>query len=168
MAGVAKKTDPKLWDKVKAQVTAGDKGGKPGQWSARKAQMATQAYKKAGGGYAGGKAGDNHLTQWTEEEWGTKSGQESGKTGERYLPKRARETLSDGQYQRTTAKKRADTAKGKQFSAQPEDVARKTAQARAGGATRAALLARAAERGIAGRSRMKKAELEQALAGRAR
>jgi hypothetical protein len=36
----AKRTDPDLWDKVKAEVTAGDKGGDPGEWSARKAQMA--------------------------------------------------------------------------------------------------------------------------------
>ena len=30
---------------------AGSKGGRPGQWSARKAQMLAKAYKKAGGGY---------------------------------------------------------------------------------------------------------------------
>jgi len=33
------------------RIKAGDKGGKPGQWSARKAQMLASAYKKAGGGY---------------------------------------------------------------------------------------------------------------------
>ena len=33
------------------RIKAGDKGGKPGQWSARKAQMLAVAYKKAGGGY---------------------------------------------------------------------------------------------------------------------
>ena len=32
---------------------AGGKGGNPGQWSARKAQMLAKAYKKAGGGYRG-------------------------------------------------------------------------------------------------------------------
>ena len=39
------------------------------------------------------------LDSWTKEEWGTKSGKNStqGKkaTGERYLPKKARESLSD-------------------------------------------------------------------------
>ena len=40
MAGTAKKTNPKLWETVKAKVTRDGKGGKPGQWSARKAQMA--------------------------------------------------------------------------------------------------------------------------------
>ena len=33
------------------RIKAGSKGGKPGQWSARKAQMLAMAYKKAGGGY---------------------------------------------------------------------------------------------------------------------
>ena len=86
-----KKTNPKLWDTVKKKVTAADKGGKPGQWSARKAQLAVGEYKAEGGGYEGKKSADNHLSQWTHEEWGTKSGKESGKTGERYLPKAARE-----------------------------------------------------------------------------
>ena len=165
VAKTADKTDPNLWDKVKADVTKGEKGGKPGQWSARKAQMATQEYKKEGGGYKGAKSAENHLTQWTKEEWGTKSGAESGKTGERYLPKKAREHLSDVDYKRTTAKKRSDTAKGKQFSAQPKDVAVKTAQDRETGhaTTRAELLKEASSKGIAGRSKMKKAELEKAL-----
>ena len=165
MAKTAEKTDPKLWDTVKTEVTKADKGGKPGQWSARKAQMATQEYKKEGGGYKGAKSSDNHLTQWTKEEWGTKSGAESGKTGERYLPKQAREHLSESEYKRTTAKKRADSAKGKQFSPQPADVAAKTAQDRetGHGATRADLLKQAAQKGIAGRSKMKKAQLEKAL-----
>ena len=46
VAKTSKKTDPKLWEKVKQVVTAGDKGGRPGQWSARKAQRAVQEYKK--------------------------------------------------------------------------------------------------------------------------
>ena len=33
MGKTSKKTDPKLWEKVKEDVTAGDKGGRPGQWS---------------------------------------------------------------------------------------------------------------------------------------
>ena len=168
MAGTAEKTDPELWEKVKTEVTEGDKGGKPGQWSARKAQMAVNEYKHEGGGYKGKKTADNHLVEWQAEEWGTKSGAESGKTGERYLPKKAREALSDSEYKRTTAKKRADTAKGKQFSAQPKDVADKTAPFRSGGPgehTKAELMEQAATRGIKGRSRMTKAQLEQALGG---
>ncbi len=163
MTETAKKSDPALWDKVKSEVTEHDKGGKPGQWSARKAQMAVQEYKKAGGGYEGAKTPDNHLAEWTREEWGTKSGHPSGETGERYLPKQAIEHLSDSEYRRTTAKKRADTAKGKQFSAQPGDVAAKTAQDRGKPITVAELRKQAAAKNIAGRSRMTKAELEHAL-----
>jgi hypothetical protein len=44
-------TKPSLRKRLFEQIKAGDKGGKPGQWSARKAQMLAQAYKKAGGGY---------------------------------------------------------------------------------------------------------------------
>ena len=57
MAKTADKTDPKLWEKVKTDVTKGDKGGKPGQWSARKAQLAVNEYKHEGGGYKGKKFG---------------------------------------------------------------------------------------------------------------
>ena len=165
MAKTADKSDPQLWDKVKRRVTRQDKGGKPDQWSARKAQLATQEYKKAGGGYEGEKASDNHLAEWTREDWGTKSGGESGETGERYLPKQARDALSDSEYRRTTAKKQADTRKGRQFSAQPRDIARKTAAPREAGkaATRPELLAVAAGLGVKGRSRMTKAELQQAV-----
>ena len=163
MAKTAEKTDPALWDKVKHEVTDGDKGGKPGQWSARKAQIAVNEYKHEGGGYAGPKAEDNHLVEWGREDWGTKSGEESGKTGERYLPKRAREAISDADYKRTTAKKRADTVKGRQFSAQPKDVADKTAPFRGGATTKAALMQEAARKGIKGRSRMTKAALEKAV-----
>ena len=74
------------------------------------------------------------LSSWTKEEWGTKSGKNStqGKkaTGERYLPKKARESLSDKEYARSTAKKRAAIRKGKQHSKQPEDIAKKTAKHR--------------------------------------
>ncbi|MCJ2013876.1 hypothetical protein [Methylobacterium sp. J-076] len=169
MAATAKKTDPKLWEKVKKDVTQSDKGGKPGQWSARKAQMASAAYKKEGGGYEGKKSKDNHLEQWTEEEWGTKSGKESGKTGERYLPKKAREALSDKDYAESTAKKRADTKKGKQFSKQPKAAAETSAKARKANKsdkaepTKAELMKKARAQDIAGRSKMSKAELEKAV-----
>ena len=40
------RSNPKLWESVKKKVTKGSKGGKPGQWSARKAQLAVAEYKK--------------------------------------------------------------------------------------------------------------------------
>ncbi|CAA9505492.1 MAG: FIG00799921: hypothetical protein [uncultured Sphingomonadaceae bacterium] len=163
MSATAEKSDPKLWEQVKAEITAGDKGGKPGQWSARKAQMAAHEYQKRGGGYLGEKDPHNHLVEWTEEEWGTKSGGESLGTGERYLPRAAREAMTDEEYARTTEAKRHDLAKGKQFSAQPEDVAAKASRVRHHQETKEDLLARAKARGIKGRSDMSKEELRAAL-----
>ena len=44
-------TKPALRERLFKEVKAGSKGGKPGQWSARKAQMLAKKYKAAGGGY---------------------------------------------------------------------------------------------------------------------
>ena len=156
-------TEPELRQRLKDETQAGDKGGKPGQWSARKAQMASHEYQKRGGGYLGEKDPHNHLVEWTEEEWGTKSGGESLETGERYLPKAAREAMTDEEYARTTEAKRHDLAEGKQFSAQPEDVAAKASRVRHHEETKEDLLARAKVRGIKGRSAMSKEELRAAL-----
>ena len=128
-------TKPSLRKSVVARVKAGTKGGAAGQWSARKAQLAAQAYEKAGGGYKGGKGKkQKSLSKWTKEEWGTKSGKPStqGKkaTGERYLPKKARAALSKAEYAKTTAAKRKGTAQGKQFVKQPKAIAKKTSKYR--------------------------------------
>jgi len=44
-------TKPTMRKRLFNRIKAGGKGGAPGQWSARKAQMLAKAYKKAGGGY---------------------------------------------------------------------------------------------------------------------
>lgn len=44
-------TKPGLRKAIFNRIKAGGKGGAPGQWSGRKAQMTAVAYKKAGGGY---------------------------------------------------------------------------------------------------------------------
>jgi hypothetical protein len=44
-------TKPGMRKAIFERIKAGGKGGAPGQWSARKAQMMAQQYKKAGGGY---------------------------------------------------------------------------------------------------------------------
>ena len=46
-------TKPTMRKRIFNRIKAGGKGGAPGQWSARKAQMMAKAYKKAGGGYRG-------------------------------------------------------------------------------------------------------------------
>jgi Family of unknown function (DUF5872) len=170
MGKTAERTNPELWNEVKDEVKRGSKGGEAGEWSARKAQLAVQEYKKRGGGYSGKKPSDNSLKRWTEEEWATKSGQPSGETGERYLPKGAREALTDEEYRATTEKKREDSSKGKQFSPQPRDIAAKTRRFRHAAVaatlrerTKADMLREAKQLEINGRSRMDKDELSQAI-----
>ena len=128
-------TKPDLRERIKDRVMASGKGGEPGQWSARKAQIVAQEYKDAGGGYTGGKtSAQKSLSKWTKEDWGTRSGKPSTQgakaTGERYLPKKAREALSSSEYAATTRAKREGTREGKQFVKQPESVAKKTAKYR--------------------------------------
>lgn len=132
---MAEYTKPALRERLKKKIMAGTKGGKAGQWSARKAQLLAQEYEKAGGGYKGGKSSaQKSLSKWTNQKWGTKSGKNStqGKdaTGERYLPKAAREKLTDKEYAQTSAKKRKDTKAGKQHSKQPKKIAKKTSTSR--------------------------------------
>lgn len=74
------------------------------------------------------------LKKWSDEKWGTKSGkpstQGSKATGERYLPKKARDAISPAEYAATSKAKREGTRKGKQFVAQPKKIAKKTARYR--------------------------------------
>ena len=44
-------TKPELRKRLFEKIKAGSKGGDPGEWSARKAQLLASEYKKAGGGY---------------------------------------------------------------------------------------------------------------------
>ncbi len=44
-------TKPTLRKRLFEEIKSGGKGGSPGQWSARKAQMLAQKYKAEGGGY---------------------------------------------------------------------------------------------------------------------
>ena len=74
------------------------------------------------------------LKKWTKQKWRTKSGkpstQGSKATGERYLPEKAIKSLSAKEYAATTRKKRKDTKAGKQHSAQPKKIAKKTKRSR--------------------------------------
>lgn len=131
------RTNKTLWESVVRQVKAGTKGGDAGQWSARKAQLAGKIYREKGGGYSGKKTeAQKSLSKWTKEDWGTKSGKPSTQgpkaTGERYLPRKAREALSDKEYAATTRAKREGTKKGKQFVPQPKKIAEKTKRYRSG------------------------------------
>ena len=73
------------------------------------------------------KAPQQSLKNWGDQKWTTKSSKKSSETGERYLPKKAIDALSPQEYAATTRAKRAGKAKGKQFVAQPKNIAKKTA-----------------------------------------
>ena len=112
-------------------------GTKAGQWSARKAQSLTEDYEKAMAKknkrpYKSSKKtkSQKSLKDWGDQDWKTKSGKKSSKTGERYLPAKAIDALTDEEYKKTSAKKRKDMKKGKQFSDQPKTIAKKTAKFR--------------------------------------
>lgn len=72
------------------------------------------------------------LANWTNQDWRTKSGKPSAKTGERYLPAKAIKSLTSAEYSATTKAKRQGTKAGKQHVAQPKKIAKKTAKFRRG------------------------------------
>ena len=68
-----KYTKPGMRERIKDRIMTGSKGGKPGQWSARKAQLLAQDYEKSGGDYRGGKGkSQKSLEKWGKEKWMTK------------------------------------------------------------------------------------------------
>jgi len=115
-----KYTDPDLRDEIKEEIKAGDKGGKPGQWSARKAQFMASEYKKRGGGYNEPKdATQKHLSEWTEEQWQTKEGSGNAKREDgiekRYLPKEAWEKMTESEKEETERVKIEGGKEGRQY-----------------------------------------------------
>jgi hypothetical protein len=120
----AKKSNPSLWKRIVASVKAGTKGGRAGQWSARKAQIAVARYKKSGGGYKGAKKASNSLSKWSKQKWRTSDGSKSeGK--KRYLPDAAWKALSPAEKRATNRAKASGNKQGKQFVKQPKSIAKK-------------------------------------------
>jgi hypothetical protein len=119
-SATATKTDPQKWEAAKAEAKA-KMGGKH---SARAMQLATQIYKKKGGGYSGPKptSSTNSLKKWTKQDWNWTGGDKPGQGGRGvYLPKQKEDRLrksEDGKGQLAAAarKKREATRKGEQYS----------------------------------------------------
>ncbi|MGW3899323.1 DUF5872 domain-containing protein [Micromonospora profundi] len=130
---MARYTKPELREQIKEEIKASDKGGRKGQWSARKSQLLTQEYKRRGGGFLGEKdERQKSLQRWGNENWQTKEGDtraRRGGTTSRYLPKRAWDELSDSQKRATDTKKREASRSGRQYVANtgPAKRARKDA-----------------------------------------
>lgn len=124
----AKRKNPEKWKRIVAAVKSGSKGGDPGEWSARKAQLAVQRYKSSGGGYVGPKK-ETSLSKWTKQKWTTSDGKPSeGK--KRYLPKAAWGSLTASEKASTNRAKAQGNKEGKQFVSQPKTIAAKVAKFR--------------------------------------
>jgi hypothetical protein len=119
-AATATKTDPQKWEQAKAEARA-KMGGKH---SARAMQLATQIYKKDGGGYSGSKptASTNSLKKWTKQDWNWTGGDKPGEGGRGvYLPKKKADNLRKSEegkdkLEAAARKKSKATREGKQYS----------------------------------------------------
>ena len=151
-------TDPELRERLKEEIKAGDKGGRPGQWSARKSQLLTHEYEAQGGGYrheGERTASQRHLHEWTEQEWHTADGGDRARGSDgtsRYLPDAAWQLLSDEERAATDRRKRdadeqhvanTDAAKEARKAAELLDVDATEARRRVGQMTGGSQLDRA-------------------------
>ena len=168
MSSKVERSDPQLWERVKRDLARR-------QGRQARPVVGTQSPARGSRSTSGAVAGiadasrrrpasSSGLRRNGVRSPGAKPG-----SGERYLPKRAREALSDEEYRATSDKKRRDLQRGRQHSRQPRRIAEKTARYRDGGTgerrepTKADLYEEARRRDLPGRSRMSKAELAHAL-----
>jgi hypothetical protein len=113
------RNNPELWELAKKEAI--NRMG--GLHSARAMQLAGKIYRDNGGTYTKEKTkAQKDLTKWTKEEWTTKSGLKSSLTGERYLPKKIIEGLTDKQYEKTSKAKLEGMRQGIQFVKQPMQI----------------------------------------------
>jgi len=172
-----KYTKPELREKLKEEIKASDKGGKPGQWSARKSQLLVQEYEKHGGDYKKSHKDQSarSLEAWTEQDWQTLEGhgeaRENGNT-KRYLPKKVWEKLSDQEKKEAERTKTRASKEGKQFvpwtpaikkAFEDANIATDKLQIEDEEYSREELYDEAQELDISGRSQMRKEDLQQAV-----
>jgi hypothetical protein len=113
--------DPALRERLKSEIRAADKGGAPGTWSARKSQLLTLAYQKAGGGYINRHPNSKQkdLSDTPKQSAQTAEGKRARQAGSttRYVPTKAGDELSDTEKKVTNAKKKAGTKAGEHILA---------------------------------------------------
>ena len=168
-----KYTKPDLRRKIKDELMQSDKGGKAGEWSARKSQMLVQEYERQGGGYKKDKKDEaaRSLEAWTAQRWQTKEGKGEARKGgitKRYLPKEVWDRLSDEEKKEAEEQKKEGSEEGDQFVQYTPAVRRAMQEAgiiegENGGPTKEALYDQAQELRVEGRSQMSKDELEEAV-----
>ncbi len=112
-------TQPELREKIKDELMQGDKGGKSGEWSARKSQMLAKEYEAQGGGYKNKEKTESQksLDEWTDEDWQTSDGKVAirgeHKT-ERYLPRAAWDKLTKAEKKEANLSKEKGAKAGEQ------------------------------------------------------
>ena len=168
-----KYTAPQLRRDIKDELMAGDKGGDPGQWSARKSQMLVQAYEKRGGGYKDDRRNEaaRSLEDWSEQAWQTRDGSGNADREDgmrRYLPADAWALLLEDDQRAAEASKAKADGKDEQFADWPASVRDVMAElgyteGESDGLTKDYLSRRATELAIDGRSSMTKDELKEAI-----
>ncbi len=123
-----KYTDPELRERLKREILESDRGGQPGQWSARKSQLLVREYEEQGGGYLGEKdEAARSLEHWTEQDWQTVDGGGRARHGEsvsRYLPRAVWEALSPGERREAEQSKVHGSQEGEQRVDWPPAVRR--------------------------------------------
>lgn len=171
-----KYTKPDLRHRIKEELMESDKGGAPGEWSARKSQFLVQEYERRGGGY---KSDASHkdetarsLESWTAEQWQTRDGKAAARKDDmtkRYLPRKVWTMLTATQARQAEQSKVRESKEGKQYVDWPDVVkkAMHTAGITTGEGvdepTKDELLTWAKGLEIEGRHAMQKAELFEAI-----
>jgi hypothetical protein len=183
-----KYTKPDLREELKEEIKASDKGGKPGQWSARKSQLLVQEYEKQGGGYKQNEKDESarSLEEWSEQDWQTKEGEGNARSEDgtkRYLPKKVWDKLSDKEKKEADRTKQKADQKGDQHvewtpaikramkesgyspdhDSDSSDGSGKSDSSDSGNSSKQELYDEAKELDISGRSKMNKDELADAI-----
>ena len=169
-----KYTHPDLRRRLKREITDGDKGGDPGQWSARKAQLLVQRYEAEGGGYKDDEkdASAKSLEDWGEQDWQTRDGSGDADRANgmrRYLPAAAWALLKEADQEKAEESKSKADSKDEQYADWPQPV--RDVMTELGyvagedsrGLSKDYLLERARELDVEGRSSMTKDELKEAI-----
>ncbi len=170
-----KYTEPDLRREIKDELMDSDKGGEPGQWSARKSQMLVKEYERRGGGYRQDeKDGAAKLLEaWTAQDWQTIEGSgdaDDEGTMKRYLPAKIWAMLTDEQAKEAEQTKIKTSEDGQQYADWPNFIKRAMVAANFAenadaDSTVDELQTWARELDIGGRSSMNKEELLDAIRG---
>ncbi|MDX1654058.1 MAG: hypothetical protein R3310_02475 [Candidatus Competibacteraceae bacterium] len=164
-----KYTKPQLRRRLKEEIKASDKGGKPGRWSARKSQLLVQEYEKQGGDYKKRHKDQaaRSLEQWSKQDWQTQKGDSRARkdgTTHRYLPKQVWEMLSEQERQQAERSKQRADDRGEEVVRWPAAVKRAIKRLEDGQEpSKEELYKKAKQLDIRGRSKMNKAQLGRAV-----